>query len=293
MTQIPSKAKRNDNRIGTAHDADGENGSHDDDVGHDRNCEDSGVSGSDGEESFLIKRNTGSPTAAGIHRVSSNCHRPTVSCPTCKGKGKLSQAQSDTMVALIPMHDRRLKPRRTTLKLIVAFCVILVVGALCFAFLYPRKVNLSVFDITLKNTTTTSTQVIMNVTATARINNTNFFTVEVSNLTVQILFFYTNVPHEVGNAVLAKTTHFGIRETKKIGVPMTTKYTGKDARIIKRFCFGQSTGIKDNTLQFPIKVSMTATLKYWMHSEQISSTSQVYYIECQPILKALKVKEHN
>ena len=85
--RIPGKAKRNDNRCGTAGD---ENGDRDDD---EINCEDSGVSGSDGEENCLIKRNSGSPTAASIRRVPSNCHRPTVSCPTCKGKGKLSQGK--------------------------------------------------------------------------------------------------------------------------------------------------------------------------------------------------------
>ena len=90
MTRFPGKARRKDNRYSTADDDGANGGGHDDD---EINCEDSGVSGSDGEENCLIKRNPGSPAAAGIHRVSSNCHRPTVSCPTCKGKGKLSQGK--------------------------------------------------------------------------------------------------------------------------------------------------------------------------------------------------------
>ena len=46
-------------------------------------------SGSDREEDCLIKRRKSSQHA--IRRVSTNCTHLTVACPTCKGKGKLSQ----------------------------------------------------------------------------------------------------------------------------------------------------------------------------------------------------------
>ena len=46
-------------------------------------------SGSGREEDCLIKQRKSSQHA--IRRVSTNCTHLTVACPTCKGKGKLSQ----------------------------------------------------------------------------------------------------------------------------------------------------------------------------------------------------------
>ena len=51
-------------------------------------------------------------------------------------------------------------------------------------------------------------------------NNTNFFAVRVSNLSVQVLFLPTidRTPHEVGNIQLYSTEHIGLRENKKVDV---------------------------------------------------------------------------
>lgn len=50
----------------------------------------------------------------------------TVTCPTCLGKGKLSQSEAEKNVALIPAQDKRLKPRRTKrylgIKTFARFC---------------------------------------------------------------------------------------------------------------------------------------------------------------------------
>ena len=33
-------------------------------------------------------------------------------CPTCKGSGKVDREQENQLIALIPLSDRRLKPKR-------------------------------------------------------------------------------------------------------------------------------------------------------------------------------------
>eukprot|EP00730_Choanoeca_flexa_P014411 TRINITY_DN6292_c0_g1_i2.p1 TRINITY_DN6292_c0_g1~~TRINITY_DN6292_c0_g1_i2.p1 ORF type:complete len:354 (+),score=66.73 TRINITY_DN6292_c0_g1_i2:151-1212(+) len=74
--------------------------------------------------------------------------RPKVhdTCPTCKGKGKIQRdaLNDNELVALIPLGDKRLKPRRT--KTIVLSTVLLtacVLGFIIF-FLYPRPVSIEV-----------------------------------------------------------------------------------------------------------------------------------------------------
>ena len=49
------------------------------------------------------------------------------------------------------------------------------------------------------------------------INNTNFFTVDVSNISAQILFMSTpeRAPREVGNAQFS-AEHLGIREERQV-----------------------------------------------------------------------------
>ena len=54
-------------------------------------------------------------------------------CPTCQGKGKLSQSQAENVVALIPAGDKRLKPRRTKLYLtITTILMAVVIGLVAF-----------------------------------------------------------------------------------------------------------------------------------------------------------------
>ena len=53
---------------------------------------------------------------------------------------------------------------------------------------------------------------------TAYLNNTNFFAVEVSKISAQILFLSTSdlTAHEVGNVQLPSVEHLGIREKRKV-----------------------------------------------------------------------------
>lgn len=101
--------------------------------------------------------------------------RPTVhrNCPTCKGKGKLPKdAMNDKeLIALIPVGDKRLKPRRTKLIVsITVFLTALVLGFVVF-FLYPRTVSISVVSGSSAN---------MSVTCAA----TNEYKISYFNMTI-------------------------------------------------------------------------------------------------------------
>uniref|UniRef100_A0A1I8BPE8 SEA domain-containing protein n=1 Tax=Meloidogyne hapla TaxID=6305 RepID=A0A1I8BPE8_MELHA len=70
-------------------------------------------------------------------------HGGSVPCPSCKGSGLIPKELESTLVALIPVNDERLKPKRTCL--IVSFWVSLcfVVGSALIFLLMPRTVTLS------------------------------------------------------------------------------------------------------------------------------------------------------
>ena len=81
--------------------------------------------------------------------VSSSAHiiSPRSSCPTCMGKGKLSQSQADSVLALIPAGDKRLKPRRTKLYLTITAVVSFLFSFLLGFFLWPRSILVAVSDM--------------------------------------------------------------------------------------------------------------------------------------------------
>ncbi|OUC48133.1 hypothetical protein D917_01261 [Trichinella nativa] len=69
-----------------------------------------------------------------------------VPCPSCDGAGRIPKEQEKQLVALIPLTDKRLKPRRTTLWVLSAVSASLLTWALCIFFLIPRSIVVSSDD---------------------------------------------------------------------------------------------------------------------------------------------------
>lgn len=65
-----------------------------------------------------------------------------VPCPTCRGLGNVPKEQEGQLIALIPMKDKRLKPRRTYLWVGLAILLCLVAAGLLLFFMFPRDVML-------------------------------------------------------------------------------------------------------------------------------------------------------
>lgn len=66
-----------------------------------------------------------------------------VQCPSCKGTGRIPKEMEETLVALIPVNDDRLKPKRTWAYIL---CVVLICGLLASTAIFilvPRAVDLS------------------------------------------------------------------------------------------------------------------------------------------------------
>nr|XP_022310476.1 transmembrane protein 106B-like isoform X2 [Crassostrea virginica]XP_022310477.1 transmembrane protein 106B-like isoform X2 [Crassostrea virginica] len=118
--------------------------------------------------------------------------RGRVPCPTCRGAGSIPKEQENQLVALIPVQDDRLKPRRTCLYVSVAISVCLVTAGLLIFFMFPRDVKISNniklllprnLTIDLKQETVTFL-----VENSFNISNSNFFAVKVSEATMSVVF---------------------------------------------------------------------------------------------------------
>ncbi|KAK2570205.1 Transmembrane protein 106B [Acropora cervicornis] len=84
----------------------------------------------------------------------------TQTCPTCGGTGKLTREQENDLVALIPVRDSRLKPRRTMLYLLLAIFLGVVISVVAGVFLFPRSISIKLekavplnVSMSLSNTT--------------------------------------------------------------------------------------------------------------------------------------------
>lgn len=66
--------------------------------------------------------------------------KDSVPCPSCRGIGSVPKEMEGQLIALIPMGDKRLRPRRTYLYVGVAILLCLITAGLCMFFLFPRDV---------------------------------------------------------------------------------------------------------------------------------------------------------
>lgn len=66
--------------------------------------------------------------------------KDSVPCPSCQGLGRVPKELENQLVALIPLKDDRLKPRRTLLYVGIAVALCAVTAGLLMFFLMPRNI---------------------------------------------------------------------------------------------------------------------------------------------------------
>lgn len=115
-------------------------------------------------------------------------------CPTCNGSGKVKKDEQDKLVALIPLNDHRLKPKRIWLWILSTFIVCLVIAATLTFILAPRNISivnrlveLHPYNLSLiKNYDNKTTGLNIFFEETYEVTNNNFFTVHMVNLTLEL-----------------------------------------------------------------------------------------------------------
>ncbi|XP_062613438.1 transmembrane protein 106B-like [Saccostrea cucullata] len=118
--------------------------------------------------------------------------RGRVPCPTCRGSGSIPKEQENELVALIPVRDDRLKPRRTCLYVSLAITVCLLTAGLLIFFMFPRDVKISSdVKLLLPHNLTIDLQnksVVFFVVNPFNVTNSNYFAIKISDVTMSVVF---------------------------------------------------------------------------------------------------------
>ncbi|XP_058678213.1 transmembrane protein 106C isoform X2 [Ammospiza nelsoni] len=118
-----------------------------------------------------------------------------ITCPTCQGTGRIPSEQVNELVALIPYSDQRLRPQRTKLYVLLSVLLCLLLSGLGVFFLFPHSVlvdddGIKVVQVWFDRK---NSAVLLAITATLRIRNSNFYSVAVSSLSSQVQYMNTVV----------------------------------------------------------------------------------------------------
>ncbi|XP_071158264.1 transmembrane protein 106B-like isoform X1 [Mytilus edulis] len=162
--------------------------------------------------------------------------RGSVPCPTCRGKGNIPKEQEGELVALIPVRDKRLKPRRTCLYVGIAVftCTVIfysrclyvgiavftciVTAGLLFFFFSQRDVtiasNVSLLSPHNLTIDTAKKYVYFEVTYPFNISNLNYFPITLTQTSIAVQF---NVK-VINTTVSSFTLNVPMRSTRKFDV---------------------------------------------------------------------------
>lgn len=121
--------------------------------------------------------------------------RDSITCLTCQGTGYIPTEQVNELVALIPHSDQRLRPQRTKQYVFLSILLCLLASGLVVFFLFPHSVlvdngGIKVVKVTFNEQ---DSLVILAITATLKIRNSNFYSVAVTSLSSQIQYMNTVV----------------------------------------------------------------------------------------------------
>lgn len=116
--------------------------------------------------------------------------RNSITCHTCQGAGYIPAEQVNELVALIPHSDQRLRPQRTKQYVLLSVLLCLLASGLVFFFLFPHSVLVDDNGIKVTKVTfnTQDSLVVLDVTATLKIRNSNFYPVALTNLFSQVQY---------------------------------------------------------------------------------------------------------
>lgn len=182
-----------------------------------------------------------------------------MNCPSCQGTGRIPRGQEEHLVALIPCSDQRLQPSRTKLYVCVSVVICLLASALVIFFVFPRTITVTAVGVKSAFVWYPPYAVSMNITNIVEINNDNFYSIRVSNLSLQVLWYETMVGKvKIENITIVKPLSKN-RFSYTVGIQINDPG-------IHNYCTMSS--IKIHTMFFHIQGSITAS--YLARSEELS-----------------------
>jgi hypothetical protein len=195
-----------------------------------------------------------------------------IRCPTCDGTRKVSREREHELVALIPMSDKRLHPRRTTLYVGISITLCIIVAALLLFFLFPRSISLDSDQPTLTPVaagfSNNNTDMYMSVVNMYNMTNTNFYQVEVESVTASVLNNQRILQTVTNNTAMT----IPMRSAKLYYVMLNVTFSSEMIYVVQ-YCL---TGAPRS---FLIEFQAMATFAYFGKSEQMT-LSTYQYVHC-------------
>ncbi|GMR52450.1 hypothetical protein PMAYCL1PPCAC_22645 [Pristionchus mayeri] len=196
-----------------------------------------------------------------------------VPCPSCKGTGRIPKEMEETLVALIPVNDDRLKPKHTWRWVVVVVLVCLLIASGVIYMLVPRAVELhsdrrSIDKVHVFSKVDDPPQIEFWFMNYVNISNANYYAVQVQNTTVSIVSKFQPWSKETigsgGNGTTMSISPLDDGRMTALGFNNTVRIT--DA--VAQYCL--STFSKLTSLYVNMQFDVVVTLMYFNHREQIS-----------------------
>ncbi|NWV07244.1 T106C protein, partial [Ptilonorhynchus violaceus] len=195
-----------------------------------------------------------------------------ITCPTCQGTGRIPTEQVNELVALIPYSDQRLRPQRTKLYVLLSVLLCLLVSGLVVFFLFPHSVLVDDDGIKVvrvwfdhKNSV-----VLLAITATLRIRNSNFYSVTVTSLTSQVQYMNT----VVGTQQVTNVSSILPLRDKLVNFTVKAELGGSFSYV---YFFCTLPKVKVHNILISMRTSVK--LSYIGHTTQ-SSLETSHYLDC-------------
>ncbi|NWI94736.1 T106C protein, partial [Pitta sordida] len=195
-----------------------------------------------------------------------------VTCPTCQGTGCIPTEQVNELVALIPYSDQRLRPQRTKLYVLLSVLLCLLVSGLVVFFLFPHSVLVDDDGIKVVRVwfDKKNSVVLLAITATLKIRNSNFYSVTVTSLTSQVQYMNT----VVGTQQVTNVTSIRPLSDKLVNFTVKAELGGPFSYV---YFFCTIPKVKVHNIVIFMRTSVK--LSYVGHTTQ-SSLERYRYVDC-------------
>ncbi|XP_019410636.1 PREDICTED: transmembrane protein 106C [Crocodylus porosus] len=210
--------------------------------------------------------------------------RDSITCPTCQGTGCIPTEQVNELVALIPYSDQRLRPQRTKLYVLLSVLLCLLISGLVVFFLFPHSVlveddGIKVVQVWFDKK---NSIVILAITATLKIRNSNFYSIAITSLTSQVQYMNT----VVGTQQISNVTHIQARSDQLVNFTVKAEMGGPFSYV---YFFCTLEKVKVHNIVIFMRTSVK--ISYIGHLTQ-SSLETYHYVDCSANSTAVQDSSH-
>ncbi|XP_074836376.1 transmembrane protein 106C isoform X1 [Carettochelys insculpta] len=198
--------------------------------------------------------------------------RDSITCPTCQGTGCIPTEQVNELVALIPYSDQRLRPQRTKFYVLLSVLLCLLISGLVVFFLFPHSVlvddeGIKVVQVWFDQK---NSIVILAITTTLKIRNSNFYSVAVASIASQVQYMNT----VVGTQQITNVSHIQPLSDKLVNFTVKSEMGGPFSYV---YFFCTLPKVKVHNIAIFMRTSVK--ISYIGHVTQ-SSLETYHYVDC-------------